>query len=338
MKKKILIILIVVLIVLISTVFAGYLYVNNKVNKINYVDIDESSIEINDNVEQELEKTGYRTIALLGIDSRADDYGKGNRSDCIILAVLNQKTKEVNLVSVYRDTYLKITGRNLDKVTHAYSYGEAPLAISTLNKNLDLNIKEFVTVNFDSVAKAVDQLGGVTLNITAEETKYINGYIDETSKVTGKASNHITQAGTYNVDGVQAVAYSRIRYTSGGDYKRTERMRTVIEAMFNKLKTKSVAQINTFADKILPSVYTNITTGDIISMVPSMAKYKVGESIGWPYQTKGITMDRWYGIPVTLESNVTQLHKEAFGEEDYTPSETVKSVSNSIIKKTGYNK
>ncbi len=118
MKRKILIILIVVLIVLISTVFAGYLYVNNKVNKINYVDIDESSIEINDNVEQELEKTGYRTIALLGIDSRADDYGKGNRSDCIILAVLNQKTKEVNLISVYRDTYLKITGRNLDKVTH----------------------------------------------------------------------------------------------------------------------------------------------------------------------------------------------------------------------------
>lgn len=147
MKKKILIILIVVLIVLISTIFAGYLYVNNKVNKINYVDIDESSIEINDNVEQELEKTGYRTIALLGIDSRADDYGKGNRSDCIILAVLNQKTKEVNLISVYRDTYLKITGRNLDKVTHAYSYGGAELALSTLNTNLDLDITEFVTVN-----------------------------------------------------------------------------------------------------------------------------------------------------------------------------------------------
>ena len=115
-------------------------------------------------------------------------------------------------------------------------------------------------------------------------------------------------------------------------------MRTVIEAMFNKLKTKNVAQINAFADKILPCVYTNITAGDIVSMVPSMAKYKVGESIGWPYQTKGITMNRWYGIPVTLESNVTQLHKEAFGENDYTPSSTVKSISESIIKKTGYNK
>ena len=128
------------------------------------------------------------------------------------------------------------------------------------------------------------------------------------------------------MDGVQAVAYSRIRYTAGGDYKRTERMRTVIEAMFTKLKTKNVAEINSFADKILPCVYTNISSGDLISMIPSMAKYKVGESIGWPYET------------VTLESNVTKLHKEAFGEENYTPSSDVKSISDSIINKTGYTK
>ena len=188
------------------------------------------------------------------------------------------------------------------------------------------------------MAKAVDQLGGVKISVTSEETKYINTYIDETAKVTGKAANHITQAGTYNMDGVQAVAYSRIRYTAGGDYKRTERMRTVIEAMFTKLKTKNVAEINSFADKILPCVYTNISSGDLISMIPSMAKYKVGESIGWPYETKGKTMDRWYGIPVTLESNVTKLHKEAFGEENYTPSSDVKSISDSIISKTGYTK
>ena len=212
------------------------------------------------------------------------------------------------------------------------------MAVKTLNTNLDLNINEFVTVNFDSVAEAVDQLGGVKLTITAVEVKYINSYIDETSKVTGKTSEHITEPGTYTVDGVQAVAYSRIRYTDGGDYKRTERMRTVIEAMFSKLKTKNLAEINSFADKILPHVYTNISATDIISMVPSMSKYKVTESIGWPYDTKGKTMDRWYGIPITLESNVTQLHKEAFGEENYTPSDIVKSISESIIKKTGYTK
>lgn len=330
---KIILTLIIILSVLLGT---AYWYVTNKLGKMNKVNIDNADLGISTETSSNLSK--YRNIAIFGVDSRSDDYGVGNRSDCIIIASINNSTGEIKLISVYRDTYVNIKGHGLDKITHAYSYGEAPLAINTLNKNLDLNIKEFVTVNFDSVAKAVDQLGGVKISVTSEETKYINTYIDETAKVTGKAANHITQAGTYNMDGVQAVAYSRIRYTAGGDYKRTERMRTVIEAMFTKLKTKNIAEINSFADKILPCVYTNISSGDLISMIPSMAKYKVGESIGWPYETKGKTMDRWYGIPVTLESNVTKLHKEAFGEENYTPSSDVKSISDSIISKTGYTK
>ena len=330
---RIVLTLIIILALLLGT---AYWYITNKLGKMNKVDIDNADLGISTETSSKL--SGYRNIAIFGVDSRSDDYGVGNRSDCIIIASINNSTGEIKLISVYRDTYVNIKGHGLDKITHAYSYGEAPLAINTLNKNLDLNIKEFVTVNFDSVAKAVDQLGGVKINITSEETKYINPYIDETSRVTGKTSSHITQAGTYNLDGVQAVAYSRIRYTAGGDYKRTERMRTVIEAMFTKLKTKNVAEINSFADKILPCVYTNISSGDIISMIPSMAKYKVGESIGWPYETKGKTMDRWYGIPITLESNVTKLHKEAFGEEDYEPSSDVKSISDSIINKTGYTK
>ena len=330
---KVVLALVIILAILLGTIFW---YVSNKLGKMQQVKIDESDLGISESANKNL--SGYRNIAIFGVDSRSDDYGVGNRSDCIIIASINNSTGEIKLISVYRDTYVNIDKHGLDKLTHAYSYGEAPLAISTLNKNLDLNIKEFVTVNFDSVAEAVDQLGGITLSITPEETKYINGYIDETSKVTGKSSNHITQAGTYNLDGVQAVAYSRIRYTAGGDYKRTERMRTVMEAMLTKLKTKSVGEINKFADKILPAVYTNLSTGDLISMVPSMAKYKVGESIGWPYETKGKTMDRWYGIPITLESNVTKLHQEVFGEKDYEPTDTVKSISQSIINKTGYTK
>lgn len=331
---RIVIALILILVILIGFIF---FYVKIKLDKIQTIDLpSDEDLGITETVAQNL--TGYRNIAIFGVDSRSDDYGVGNRSDCIIIASINNDTGAIKLISVYRDTYVKIDGYGLDKITHAYSYGEAPLAIKTLNTNLDLNINEFVTVNFDSVAEAVDQLGGIQLTITSDEIKYINGYINETSRVTGKTSEHITQPGTYTVDGVQAVAYSRIRYTDGGDYKRTERMRTVIEAMFSKLKTKSLVEINSFADAILPHVYTNISATDIISMVPSMSKYKVTESIGWPYDTKGKTMDRWYGIPVTLESNVTQLHKEAFGEEDYVPSDTVKTISQSIINKTGYTK
>lgn len=331
--SRIVITLVIILAILLASIFW---FVNNKIGKMQNVKINEEELGISDEIDENL--SGYRNIAIFGVDSRSDDYGVGNRSDCIIIASINNKTKEIKLISVYRDTYVQIEGHGLDKITHAYSYGEAPLAIKTLNKNLDLNIKEFVTVNFDSVSEAVDKLGGVQLTITSEETKYINGYIDEVNRVTGKNSKHITEAGKYNVDGVQAVAYSRIRYTAGGDYKRTERMRTVIEAMFAKLKTRNLAQINSFADSILPQVYTNISLGDILSLAPDMAKYKVSDSIGWPYDTKGKTMDRWYGIPVTLESNVTQLHKEAFGESDYTPSQNIKSISQSIINKTGYTK
>ena len=113
-------------------------------------------------------------------------------------------------------------------------------------------------------------------------------------------------------------------------------MRNVIEAMTNKLKTKNVMEINNFLDAILPKVYTNISQKTIMSMIPDMISYKISSSIGWPYQTKGITLDRWYGIPVTLESNVTKLHQELFDDPNYTLPDSIKATSDSIIKKTGY--
>ncbi len=329
------IIVLVLIIILVAIIGATYWYITDKLGKIQHVDIDISQLDISEEAEKNL--SGFRNIALFGIDSRSiDDYGEGNRSDCIIIASINNSTKEVKLLSVYRDTYVQIEGHGLDKITHAYSYGEAPLAISTLNTNLDLNIKEFVTVNFDAVAEAINALGGVTIDVEPEEVQYINSYIGETSKVTGISTTKISGSGRQTLDGIQAVAYARIRYTSGGDYKRTERMRTVVEAMFNKLKTKSIGEINSFADKILPLIYTNIDSGDMIAMIPDLMQYKITESIGWPYETKGITLDRWYGVPVTLESNVSQLHKELFGEENYEPTSTVQEISNKIVNKTGY--
>ncbi len=327
-------ILLTIILILAILIGLAYMYITNKLSKMNTVQLDESQLGITAEASTKLAK--YRNIAIFGVDSREDDYGKGNRSDCIIIASINNETKEVRLISVYRDTYINIQGHGLDKITHAYSYGEAPLAINTLNTNLDLNISEFVTVNFDSVSDAVDELGGVTINIENEEIKYINDYIDATAQITHKTAKHVTSAGRQTLDGVQAVAYSRIRYTAGGDYKRTERMRNVIEAMANKLKTKNVMEINNFLDAILPKVYTNISQKTIMSMIPDMMNYKVSTSIGWPYEVKGITLDRWYGVPVTLESNVVKLHQDLFDDPDYTLPESIKTTSNSIIKKTGY--
>ena len=333
--KVILGILITLLIIIVAAGGTAFWYFSNKFGKMQQVKIDESQLSVSENKNL----SEYRNVAIFGVDSRADDYGKGNRSDCIIIASINNKTHDVKLISVYRDTYVNIQGHGLDKITHAYSYGEAPLALKTLNENLDLNITEFVTVNFDSVSDAVDALGGIKMSITDAEVKYINGYIDETSRVTGKTSKHITKAGTYVLDGVQAVAYSRIRYTAGGDYKRTERMRDVIEAMLTKLKTKSIGQINTIANKILPQVYTNLTMTDLLSMAPAVASFNVGESIGWPYKTKGATLNKvWYGIPITLESNVRELHEKVFNDTNYEVPTKIKTTSQQIVNKSGYTK
>ena len=332
---KIALIILLLIIVIIAAIFGGaYWYVEDKLGKMQQVKISDEELQINNEVEESL--SGYRNIAIFGVDSRSSNLGKGNRSDCIIIASINEKTKEVKLASVYRDTYVQIQGHGLDKINHAYSYGEAPLALGTLNTNLDLNVKEFVTVNFDAVAEAVDELGGVQINVEQNEIEYLNMYQIETSKVTGKEIKQVTKSGLQTLNGVQAVSYGRIRYTAGGDYKRTERMRDVIEAMLKKLQTKSIGEINTLLDNILPKIYTNISTGSIIAEIPSITKYKITDSIGWPYNTKGKTMTLWYGIPITLESNVVQLHQELFGESDYKVSDTIKEISNKIIEKTGY--
>lgn len=337
--KIFLIILLVLVIFILGLGVAGYTFVNGKIGKMQKENIDTTAVGINEETKQELK--GYRNIALLGIDSRADDYRLGNRSDCMMIASINQETNEIKLISVYRDTYVYVMEngtKRLDKITHAYSYGGAQNTLKSLNEAMDLNITEFVTVNFDAVIAAVDSLGGVYIDIDESEIKYVNDYIDATSESSGVKSSHITHSGRQKLDGVQAVSYTRVRYTTGGDYKRTERMRTVVEAMLSKAKTLNVGQLNSFADTILPKIRTNISTSEIWGLIPKLASFKVTESIGWPYDTKGITLDRWYGVPVTLQSNVERLHKEAFEQEDYEASDTVKEMSAAIVKKTGYSK
>lgn len=292
LPKILLFILIAIIIVVLVAFGSGYFFIKSKWNQMEYVNLTKTDIEVNPGVEESLK--GYRNIVLLGLDSREDSFGKGNRSDCIMIISLNQDTKEVKISSVYRDSYLNIDGHGLDKVTHAYSYGGPKLALSTLNKNLDLNITDFVAVNFDTVHTIVDSVGGVNIKIEQEELKYINDYISANDRQFGTKTERITTAGWHNLNGVQALAYSRIRYTDGGDYKRAERMRDVLIAVFEKAKTMSVSQLNSLSNTILPHVSTNIDVNEAISMLPQLTSIKVNESFGWPYEVKGITLDRWY--------------------------------------------
>lgn len=325
--KKILVVLIIILVILAGMAFA---LVQNKLGKLDFFNLNNEELGIENDVK------GYRNIALFAVDTRNVDSNSGARSDGIIVVSINEKTKDVKLTSVYRDTYVQVEGHGLTKITHAYSYGGPTLAINTLNTNLDLDISEFVTVNFQSVADAIDLMGGIDVEVKSDEVAQINKYIKETSKITGIKSNSLVGSGMKNLDGVQAVAYGRIRKTTGGDYRRTERMRTVISKALDKAKTMDIATLNKIIDKVLPEVQTNISSGEIIKLASKVASYNITESIGWPYDTKGKTIDRWYGVPVTLETNVVQLHKKVFEQEDYVASDTIKEISNKIIKKTGY--
>ena len=307
----------IVLIVIIASVLAaGYAFLTHKLSNLNYVDIDESAIAINANVDESLKD--YRNIVILGVDSRDNSYSN-TRSDCIIIASINKKTNDVKLTSVYRDTYVNIDGYGLDKITHAYAYGGPELAMSTLNQNLDLNITEFVTVNFETVETIVDAVGGISLTITDAEAGQIG----------------LSSGGTYNLDGEEALAYSRIRKIDS-DYQRTERMRTVLEAVFDKIKSLNISALSDLVDTILPLVSTNISSNEIIAMLPSVIFYNITNSEGWPYDVSGYSSDAWYGVPVTLESNVKKLHLELFENDNYTPSETVQEISDDIINETGY--
>lgn len=316
--KTFLIILAVLVVIFGIVAGVGYWYIQDKLGKIDYDDLSASEIDVNEGVKESLSK--YRNIAILGIDARQDVFSD-SRSDCMIIASINQETNEVKLLSIYRDTYVRINDAHpLDKITHAFAYGGAKLALSTINTNLDLNITEYVTVNFDTVKTLVEAVGGIPMKVTSAEATQISG---------------ISGAGTYTLNGEQALAYARIRKIDS-DYKRTERMRDVIDAIFSKAKKMNIGQLNSLVDTMLPHVRTNITANEILGLLPSIASYSIGESVGWPYKTRGITLDRWYGVPITLESNVKQLHADLFGEADYTPSTTVQEISQKIVKKTGY--
>lgn len=175
------------------------------------------------------------------------------------------------------------------------------------------------------------------IKIGEDEIGQLNGLSKAVENITGKpAGEKITEPGVYNLNGAQATAYARIRYTEGGDYKRAERMRTVMERAFAKVKSMDLVTLNKVIDTILPKVQTNINVNEIVSLATQMTNYKIINSEGWPYKTKGITLDLWYGIPITLETNVQELHHNLFNQTNYEVPETIKNISNKIIEKTGY--
>lgn len=280
---------------------------------------------------------GFTNFALFGSDSRAAGTDEGTRTDCIIVASLNNKTREVKMVSVYRDSLLDIGEGQFQKCNGAYSLGGPKQAIDMLNTNLDLEIEDYITVDFAAISDVIDLLGGVEIEVTEVEVPYLNKFLGETAQIAGKKANRVTKAGMQTLDGVQATTYARIRSTKGGDFKRAERQRYVIEKMVEKALRADLATINKIIDVVLPKIKTSLSAAEILDYAKSFNKYKLGDNIGFPIEKTTDTLPGLGSIviPVTLESNVVQLHEFLYGEEEYEPSSQVQSISRKIERKVG---
>ena len=297
-------------------------------------DVNKENLAVN----KELENENFWNIALFGVDSRTGVLGKGTLSDCIIVCSINKNTKEVKLVSVYRDTYLNIGNDTYNKANSAYSSGGPEQAIKMLNTNLDLDITNFATVDFSALVSVVDAIGGVTIDLTEEEITHLNNYQVETSKVTNGKIENVSGAGEHLLNGIQTVSYCRIRYTAGDDFKRSERQRQVIGLIIEKAKTMSPTVLTKIVEEAFPKCATNIELNELLSLVKDISSYKIVDTTGFPFDKKNDILGSKGDcvIPIGLEQNVVQLHEYLFGtEEEYTPSASLTAISSKIVNDTG---
>ena len=326
---------IVLCILLLLVVFAAIAVVYSKIDKMDFKNLDPDKLSINEGYEYD--ETGYLNVALFGLDKRENVEEMGTRSDTIIIASLNRETKEVKMSSVYRDTLLQMDDGTYNKANAAYAFGEEEEAVAMLNRNLDMDITHYVTVDFSAMVDMIDAVDGIDVEVTEEEIPYLNNYACEIIENTGVDTWGITEPGYQHLTGVQATAYARIRATKGDDYRRTERQRLVLTKIAEKAQAVSLSSLNMMIDRVLPKVRTNFTLPEILAYAKDVKKYTIGETLGFPFDLD--TM--YYGeagdsvVPNNLEDNVKQLHEFLFGEDGYSPSSTVSEISDELVFVTG---
>ncbi len=336
--KRWAIVLIIELILLVILVPLVFVYAKlNMVQRATASDVDKANIVINTNVDENTQNIlkGYTNIALFGVDSRDGSLEGDTRSDSIMVVSINHESKEVKIISVYRDLCLRVPGYGYQKATHAYAYGGAELAMSMLNMNLDLDITEFATVDFAVLANIIDALGGIDIEVSEAEFSLINPLIKEQNRVTGSDSEYLDGPGYQHLNGTQATAYARIRKIDS-DYMRAERQRLVLTKMFEKAKTASIGTLLNIVDTVLPEVYTNLTSNEMIALAKDIFSYEIADTTGFPFEKyEGSLSDGLsYVFADGFNDNVTQLHQYLFNNETYQPSQTVDEIGNEIYNKT----
>lgn len=348
-RKRKVILLIIEIIVLLIVLAA--LYVWQALDKIEKTgtpstDLDASDLNINeDELDDETVEImkGYEDVALFGVDNYFNGHADSGNSDVIMIASINNDTKEVKLVSVYRDTFLdtdiqRDTSPNFHKANRAFAIGGATQSIRMLNASLDLDIEHFITVDFKVVTDVVNMLGGVEVEVDSAELKYINHHIDTTARATGDTPVYLTTTGLQTLNGTQATAYARIRSTAGSDFARAERQREVINQIVKKAKKTDLPTINKIINQVFPEIHTNYTNTDIIRLAAAMFDYELVDSTGFPFSKYAARLGGSKGDVVMcadLENNVRALHRYLYDDTAYVPSVTVRNYSDLIKNNYG---
>lgn len=339
--------------ILLLGVLLGVLWLyNTTFGQVSFDDSDMTNTEagINEDISEDTLKNmhGYLNVALFGLDNRSNgSYNEGN-SDSIIIASLNWDTKEIQLVSLYRDTYLSSGNGKYTKANAAYASGGARRAVSMINSNLDLNIKKYVCVDWKALVDAIDGLGGLDLEITQDEVDEINYLLPEIDGTTGYETPEVESAGIAHLDGTQATAYARIRSTAGDDFLRASRQRIVLQAMLDKAQDVGVASLINMCQEMfkadrdengneIPKIATNFSQDEIIKYAPAVIQCELKSTTGFPFEltSKMLSSTGDTVIPIDLAQNVSELHEYLFNEGGYVPSETVQKTSRNIEDKTG---
>lgn len=330
-RRKRALFMIVEFLILFVLLAAGY--VMTKYGKIQLNVFDEGDIVFNDGMKQEK----YTTIALFGGDSREGQLEAGTHADTIIVASIDNETKEIRLMSVYRDTLVQEMDGSLKKANNAYFQGGPQEAINMLNRNFDLDIEHYVTVDFKALADTIDLLGGIEVEVSADEAVETNKYIAETAMVVEKDVNYVSE-GVQILDGVQAVTYARIRKNVGGDYARTERQRLVIQKVAEKVKQTDLSTVNDIIDEVFPQVSTSFTLGEMMKLAAGVMQYELGETAGFPFEHTDSSIQGVGSVvvPLGVSENVEELHAFLYPKADYTVSQTVQTIAMEIEAASGY--
>ncbi|MDD3368555.1 MAG: LCP family protein [Lachnospiraceae bacterium] len=336
-RKKIIFFIIEIIVLLIML---GVLWLVTRGERVGKVNINEEDIVINDQVAANEEMNGYRNIALFGVDSTTGALTKNTRSDTIMIASVNQDTGDIKLVSVYRDSYMNLGNDSYNKCNAAYAKGGPEQAMNMLNMNMDLDITDFVTVGFEGLSNVIDALGGVEIDVDDAEISHLNNYQYTMAEDLKRSYTEVTKTGKQTLNGLQATAYCRIRYTAGDDFMRAFRQREVLQAVMSKAKNADAATLTKIANEVFDDnvVYTSLDLSEILGLLKDITKYSVAGDEGFPQESMRATgtvgAKGSCVIPISLESNVEWLHQFLFDDQSYEASSDVKSYSQKVESDT----